>query len=90
MNKTEFLNALAEKSGVGKKEVTAVFEAMQDTIVEALKNDDKITITGFGTFQVKHRNARTCRNPQTGDLVKVEAKDVPAFKPGSILKEALN
>lgn len=90
MNKTEFLNALAEKSGVGKKEVAAVFEAMQDTIVEALKNDDKITITGFGTFQVKHRNARTCRNPQTGDLVKVEAKDVPAFKPGSILKEALN
>lgn len=90
MNKGQFIEAIAEEANVAKKDAAKVFEAMQTVIVNSLKANEKVAITGFGSFEVKHKNARTCRNPQTGENITVPAKDVPAFKPGSALKEALN
>lgn len=89
MNKTEFLKAIAEDANVSIKDASAVFESMQNVIVKGLADGERITVTGFGTFEAKHRNARTCRNPQTGETVSVPAKVVPSFKPGNLLKEAL-
>lgn len=89
MNKGEFLAAIVEKSGVDKKDVNTVVESMGDIIVEALKSDDNVVITGFGSFEVKKRAQRTCRNPQTGESIVVPAHAIPAFKPGKILKDAV-
>lgn len=89
MNKSEFLRAIAEDSCMSIKDVSKMFESLQTVVVNGLQNGEKITVTGFGTFEAKHRNARTCRNPLTGDTVNVPAKVVPSFKPGNLLKEAL-
>lgn len=88
MNKNEFLDNVAVKANVPHKNAAAVFEAIQQVIVESLKAGDKVTLTGFGTFETRNRAARTGRNPQTGDVINIAAKTVPAFKPGSLLKEA--
>ena len=89
MNKSEFLRAVAEDSCMSIKDVTKVFESVQSVVVNGLSNGERITITGFGTFEAKHRNPRTCRNPLTGESINVPAKVVPSFKPGNMLKEAL-
>lgn len=89
MNKSEFLRAVAEDSCMSIKDVTKVFESVQTVVTNGLSNGERITITGFGTFEAKHRNARTCRNPLTGESINVPAKVVPSFKPGNMLKEAL-
>lgn len=88
-NKGQFLDAVAAKANVTNRQATVVFEAIQDVITESLKAGEKVTITGFGSFEAKSRDARTCRNPQTGETVQVPAKVVPKFSAGSILKEAL-
>ena len=89
MNKGEFISAVAEQANCSKKQASEVFEAMQTVIIDTLKNREKIAITGFGNFEVKHRNERTGRNPQTNENITIPAKDVPSFKPGKLLKEAL-
>lgn len=90
MNKTQFIDAIVEKSGLKKKEAEAALNAMTDVIVEALKAGDKIQLVGFGTFEVKERAAREGRNPKTGETIKIAASKHPAFTAGKALKDSVN
>ena len=89
MNKTELIAAIAEKTGLSKKDSEAAVSAVVDTITEALKAEDKVQLVGFGSFEVKHRAERTGLNPRTGDSVTIAASKVPAFKAGKALKDAV-
>ncbi|MDX8360349.1 MULTISPECIES: HU family DNA-binding protein [Bacillaceae] len=89
MNKTEFINAVAEKAELSKKDASKVLEAVTNSISETLKDGDKVSLLGFGTFEVRERAARKGRNPQTGEEIEIAASKVPAFKPGKELKDAV-
>ncbi|ERG66116.1 MULTISPECIES: HU family DNA-binding protein [Exiguobacterium] len=89
MNKTELIQAVAEKANVSKKEATQVVEATFESITEALQNGDKIQLIGFGTFEVRERAARKGRNPRTKEDIEIPASKVPAFKAGKALKDAV-
>lgn len=85
MNKTELINAIAEKTGMTKVASKAAMNACFESIQEKLNKGEKVTLIGFGTFSVVERKARTAKNPQTGKAVKVPAKKVAKFKAGSNL-----
>ena len=87
MNKTELVNAMAEKAEISKKDAEAALKAFTDVVEEELKKGEKIQLVGFGTFEVSERAARTGRNPQTGKEIKIAAKTVPAFSAGKKFKE---
>jgi DNA-binding protein HU-beta len=89
MNKTELINAVAEASELSKKDATKAVDAVFDSILDALKNGDKVQLIGFGNFEVRERAARKGRNPQTGEEIEIGASKVPAFKPGKALKDAV-
>nr|WGD80675.1 non-specific DNA-binding protein Hbs [Bacillus subtilis] len=89
MNKTELINAVAEASELSKKDATKAVDSVFDTILDALKNGDKIQLIGFGNFEVRERSARKGRNPQTGEEIEIPASKVPAFKTGKALKDAV-
>ena len=89
MNKTELISAVAEAAGVSKKDTEQVLNTFFDTVQAALKEDRKVHIPGFGTFEVRERAARTGRNPHTGETIEIAAAKVPAFKPGKSLKDAI-
>jgi DNA-binding protein HU-beta len=80
MNKTDLINAVAEASELSKKDATKAVDAVFDTILDALKNGDKVQLIGFGNFEVRERAARKGRNPQTGEEIEIAASKVPAFK----------
>ena len=88
MNKTELIAAIAEKAEISKKDSEKALKAFVDT--EQLKNDDKVQLVGFGTFEVSKRAAREGRNPQTGKTMKIAACKAPKFKAGKALKDAIN
>ena len=88
MNKTELINAVAEKAVLSKKDSEAAVTAALDVISAALAEGDEVRLVGFGTFEVKKRAARTGRNPKTKEPVEIPASKVPAFKPGKALKDA--
>lgn len=90
MNKNELIAAMAEKSGLSKKDAGAVLDAFTVAVQDALLQGDKVQLVGFGTFEVKERAARTGKNPRTGEAVEIAAAKVPAFKAGKVLKDALN
>lgn len=90
MNKTELIEKVAEARGMTKKEASLVVDSVLDTIAEALKQGEKVSLIGFGNFEVRERSARKGRNPQTGEEIMIEATRVPAFKPGKQLKESVN
>ena len=90
MNKTELVAAIAEKSGLTKKDAEKALAAFTESVEDALKKGDKVQLVGFGTFEVKHRAARTGINPQTKKPVKIAASKAPAFKAGKAFKDALN
>lgn len=90
MNKTEFLRAVADKTGATLKATGEFYDAYVATVQEALAKNDKITLVGFGTYEAKKRPARTCLNPMTGAKVKVAACKAPAFKFGKNFKDSLN
>ena len=90
MNKTELIAAVAEKSGLSKKDSEAAVAATIAAITEALKAEDKVQIVGFGSFEVVNRAARTARNPRTGEAVEIAASKAPAFKAGKALKDSVN
>lgn len=90
MNKSELVDAVAEATGSGKSAATASVEAVLSAITKSLQNGDKVTLPGFGTFEVRQRAARTGRNPQTGAAIQVQASKAPAFKAGASLKSAVN
>ena len=89
MNKTDLVNAIAEKTGLSKKDSEAALKAVTGTIADALKNGDKVQLVGFGTFEVRERAAKTGRNPRTGETMQIPASKLPAFKAGSDLKAAV-
>jgi len=88
MTKSDIVKAVAEKTGMKKKIAEAAINAFLQVVTEALKNEERVEIRGFGTFLMKERSPRTARNPKTGKKVKVPAKLVPAFRPGKDLKNA--
>ena len=90
MNKQELAIAITEKTNLTKTAVERFINIFTDTIGEALANGEKVQLIGFGTFETRERGAREARNPQTGDVLKIAAKTVPAFKPGKALKDAVN
>lgn len=90
MNKAELISAVAEKSGMAKKDAEKAVSAVFASIEEALASGDKVQLVGFGTFEVRERAARTGRNPQTGEEIQIAASRVPAFRAGKALKEAIN
>jgi len=90
MNKSELIDAIAENSGLSKADSSRALDAMITSVSGALKDSDQVTIVGFGTFLVRQRAARTGRNPQTGAEIQIAAANVPAFKPGKALKDAVN
>lgn len=89
MNKTEVINQIAEKTDLTKKDSEKTLNAFIETVTEALKAGDDVQLVGFGSFQVKQRAAREGRNPQTGEVLKIAATNVPSFKAGKTLKEAV-
>ena len=89
MNKTELIAAVAEKSGLSKKDSEAAVAATIAAITEALKAEDKVQIVGFGSFEMKKRAARTGLNPRTKEPVEIAATQVPVFKAGKALKDAV-
>lgn len=89
MNKSQLVTALAEKTGVSKKDIDNTLNAFTEVIVEALKRDGKVQLPGFGTFEVRERAARMGRNLHTGETIEIAAAKVPAFKPGKGLKDAI-
>ena len=89
MNKTELVNSVAEKAGISKKDADKAVAAVVDSIVEALKAGDKVSLVGFGTFEVHERNARTGLNPRTKEKIEIPATKVPAFKAGTTFKNAV-
>lgn len=89
MNKNEFVTAIAEKSGLTKKDAEAALNAYTEVVTDALKSGDSVQLIGFGTFEVRERAARTGRNPHTGENIEIAAAKVPAFKPGKALKDAI-
>lgn len=89
MNKSDLISQVAEKAGLKKVDAEKAVNAIFDTIGEALKEGDKVQLIGFGTFETRERSARIGRNPQTGTEIKIPASKVPAFKPGSGLKDLL-
>ncbi len=89
MNKTELIAIVADKAAVTKKEAELVLQAIVDTVTETLATDEKVVITGFGTFEVRKRVARSGRDPRTGKVIQIPAQKTPAFKAGKGLKDAV-
>ena len=89
MNKTELIAAVAEKSGLSKKDSEKAVSAVLDAVTEALVAGDKVQLVGFGTFDVKERAARVGRNPKTKEEIQIPASRVASFKVGKALMDAV-
>jgi len=89
MNKAELVEKVAGEVGLTKKDINNVIDAMTSAITNALSDRQRVTLVGFGTFLVQTRKARQGVNPQTGDRIDIPAKDVPKFRPGRALREAV-
>ena len=89
MNKAELITAVSNKVTVSKNDIDEVITAFTNAITNALVDGDRVTLSGFGTYEVVERAARTARNPKTGEPISVPASKVPKFKPGKTLKNAI-
>lgn len=90
MNKTELIAAIAEKSGITKKDAERVLSATVETITAAMAKGDRVQLSGFGIFETKKREARTGRNPHTKQTIQIAASTVPVFKASKTLKDTVN
>ncbi|WP_020409394.1 nucleoid-associated protein HU-beta [Hahella ganghwensis] len=90
MNKSELIDAVAASADISKAAAGRALDAVVESVTDALKKGEQVTLIGFGTFSVKERAARTGRNPQTGDTINIAAAKVPSFKAGKALKDAVN
>ena len=90
MNKTELIAAVAEKSGLSKDSSAKAVNAFVEAVTDALKAGDKVALVGFGTFEVVEKEARTARNPRTGETIEIAASKQPKFKVGKGLKDSVN
>ncbi len=89
MTKVELVNKVADKSGLSKKDSEKAVSAVVAAITEALSEGEKVSLIGFGTFEVRERQAKEGINPRTGEKIQIPARKVPAFKPGKALKESV-
>ena len=89
MQKTDFIKAVAERTNVSQKETKQVIDAALEVITESLKRGEKVTLTGFGTFEVSQRQAREGVNPQTREKMQISATKTPGFSASSTLKDAV-
>ena len=89
MQKTDFVKSVADRANVSQKEAKQVIDAALDIITESLKGGEKVTLTGFGTFEVRQRQEREGVNPQTRQKIKIAATKTPGFSASSTLKEAV-
>ena len=89
MNKTELITAVAEKTGLTKKDVEKTVNAFLDTVKEEVASDGKVQLIGFGTFEARVRKERLGKNPRTGEEIVIEAAKVPAFKAGKAFKDVV-
>ena len=89
MNKAELINAVAEKAALSKKDSEAAVNAALEAITGALSDGEKVQLVGFGSFEVKKREARVGRNPKTKEAIEIPASKVPVFKAGKALKDAV-
>ncbi len=90
MNRNELIAQVAQATGLTRKDATAAVASVFETVSAALTNGEKVSLPGFGTFEVREHAARTARNPRTGETIEVAASKAPAFKPGKTLKDAVN
>jgi DNA-binding protein HU-beta len=90
MNKSELIDAVAAEAGLSRSDASSATDALLDSIVKALGSGDQVALTGFGTFSVRARAARTGRNPQTGETIQIKASNSPGFKAGKAFKDAVN
>lgn len=90
MNKSELIAKMAEKTEMTKKDSEKVLKAFVESVEEALANQEKVQLVGFGTFEVKQRAERVGRNPRTKEEIKIPASKAPVFKPGKDLKDLVN
>ncbi|CDD17679.1 bacterial nucleoid protein Hbs [Clostridium sp. CAG:798] len=90
MNKAELVNAIANETGLSKKDTEATINSFVNVVTNALENKDKVQLIGFGTFETRERAEKIGRNPQTGAELKIPAATTPAFKAGKALKEKVN
>jgi DNA-binding protein HU-beta len=90
MNKGDLIETVAEQAGLSKADAGRAVDAIVESITDALKKGSQVSLVGFGTFSVKKRAARTGRNPRTGETIQIKASNVPGFKAGKALKDAVN
>lgn len=89
VNKLELVNAVADKAGLTKRDAEKAVNALVESVEEALKQGERVSLVGFGTFEVRSRKPRVGRNPQTGQEIRIPAGKVPSFKAGKSLKESI-
>ncbi len=89
MNKAELVDDVAQRANMTKKDATATVDAILGSISQALAGGDKVQLTGFGTFEVRQREERRGRNPQTGAEITIPARSSAIFRPGKLLKDAV-
>lgn len=90
MNKAEFIDALAQRSGLQKQKVKKMLDAYVDVVTDAMANKEEIVLIGFGTMLPHEQNSRLARNPKTGTPVTIPARTTVKFKPGKYLLDAIN
>ncbi|MCX7772645.1 MAG: HU family DNA-binding protein [Clostridia bacterium] len=90
MNKADLINAVAQQSGLTKKDSEAAIDALVSVVEESLSSGEKVVLVGFGTFETKNRAARKGRNPQTKEAITIPASKAPVFKAGKALKDKVN
>lgn len=90
MNKSDLIDAIATSADITKVDAGKAVDAFVTAVTGALKQEDTVSLIGFGTFSVKHRAARMGRNPRTGEAIQIKASKNPTFKAGKALKDAVN
>jgi DNA-binding protein HU-beta len=90
LNKGELIESVASATGESKRVVQGILDTTIETVQKQVKKGERVSLPGFGTFERRQRAARTARNPQTGEPLKIKASKVPAFKPGAGFKQAVN
>jgi DNA-binding protein HU-beta len=90
MNKAELIDSVAASANLSKADAGRAVDALVNAVTAALKKGQQVSVVGFGTFSVKHRSARSGRNPRTGETIRISASNVPGFKAGKALKDAVN
>ena len=90
MNKAQLVEKIATDAEISKAAATRALDAFTGAVTSALKEGDSVALVGFGTFSVRERAARAGRNPQTGETIQIAAANIPAFKAGKALKDAVN